>query len=96
MFPCSGCGLCCQNISKIENLKKFDLGNGVCKHYDFITRGCKIYQNRPNICNIEKMYNLVYFKLYSKQEFYKLNADVCNKLQDRYKLDKSYKIKIGV
>jgi Fe-S-cluster containining protein len=26
MFPCTSCGLCCPNISKIEELKNYDLG----------------------------------------------------------------------
>ena len=92
MFPCSYCGLCCQNISQIKDLKNFDLGNGICKYYDFTTRHCKIYPNRPDICNIEKMYNRIYFEQYSRQEFYKLNASICNKLQDKYKIDQSYRI----
>ncbi len=34
MFPCTGCGLCCQNIATVKELKEFDLGNGVCKFFD--------------------------------------------------------------
>ena len=49
MFPCTGCGLCCQNITNIEELKEYDLGNGVCKYFDSISNKCKIYDDRPNI-----------------------------------------------
>ena len=94
IFPCSGCGLCCQNISNIEELKDFDLGNGVCKHYNFKTKECSIYTNRPDICSVEKMHKKVYFERYSKKEFFRLNAEVCNSLQKRYSLDDSYRINL--
>lgn len=95
MFPCSGCGLCCQNISEVKELKEYDLGNGICKYFDTISNKCEIYDNRPDICNIEKMYEVEYFKYFTKLDFYKENAKVCNLLQDNNKLNKSYRIKIG-
>ena len=94
MFPCNSCGLCCQNISGIKELRDFDLGNGVCKYYNFKTKNCNIYINRPDICNVEKMYKKVYFKIYSKKEFYRLDAEVCNSLQEKYCLNSSYRIKL--
>ena len=95
MFPCTSCGLCCQNISLIKELKDFDLGNGACKYYSSIDSKCNIYETRPNICKVEKMFDLEYHKYFSKNEFYILNAKVCNELQKKYNLDKKYKIKIG-
>ena len=94
MYPCTGCGLCCQHISDIKELKEFDLGNGVCKHYDYATKGCRIYENRPTICRVDEMYESAYKKSYGKLEFYKLNAEVCNKLQEINGLDSSYIVKI--
>jgi len=95
MFPCTSCGLCCQNISTVVELKEFDLGNGVCKHLDTLNNKCKIYETRPDICRIDKMYNMKYYKLYKKNDFYIENAKVCNKLQENYKLDDSFKVIIG-
>lgn len=95
MFPCTSCGLCCQNISQIEELKEFDLGNGICKYLDLINNSCKIYESRPDICRVDKMYNIKYNNLFTKNEFYIENAKACNLLQDKYKLDISFKIKIG-
>lgn len=95
MFPCTSCGICCQNISLIRELKDFDLGNGTCKHYDVVDLKCNIYDTRPNICRVDKMFDIEYNKYFSKKEFYILNANVCNKLQDKYEMDKKYKIKIG-
>jgi len=67
MFPCTNCGLCCQNIFSIEELKDYDLGNGVCKNFDFKKNNCKIYDNRPNICRIDKMFNIKYSKYFLKR-----------------------------
>jgi len=94
MFPCSGCGLCCQNIQEIKELSKFDLGNGVCKYFDIKNNSCLIYENRPDICRIEKMFNVKYYKYFTKAEFYLENAKVCNNIQEQYKLDKSFRINL--
>jgi len=96
MFPCSVCGLCCQNISHVEELKDFDLGNGVCRYLDLNTKKCLIYDERPDICRIDKMYNSLYYKFFSKEEFYIENAKVCNKLQEQYKVDETFRVKIKI
>ena len=95
MFPCSGCGLCCQNITGVEGLEKFDTGTGICEHFNISNNSCSIYDNRPDICNIDKMYKLKYNQFFTKHEFYYENARVCNLLQERYKLDDSFKIILG-
>jgi Fe-S-cluster containining protein len=94
MFPCTQCGLCCQNISQIKELKDYDLGNGVCKYFDYVNNSCKIYENRPNICQIDKMFDIEYHKYFTKKEFYIKNAKVCNYLQEKANMDLSYRIKI--
>jgi Fe-S-cluster containining protein len=94
MFPCTKCGLCCQNIKGIEQLKDFALESGVCKYYDFDSKECKIYENRPEVCRVDKMYKY-YKNKYSKEEYYKANAKVCNMLQEQVNMDISYRVKIG-
>ena len=94
-FPCTGCGLCCQNISKIKELKDFDLGDGICIYFDSTNNGCKIYDKRPNICRVDTMFDLEYNQYFTKEAFYIENAKVCNSLQNEYGLDKSFKINIG-
>lgn len=59
-FPCTKCGVCCKNISHIEALRDFNLGNGTCKFLDVDSNTCKIYHNRPEICNIDSMYEKYY------------------------------------
>lgn len=95
MFPCSSCGLCCQNITDVIELKDFNLGNGVCKHFNLITNSCDIYEDRPDICRVDKMFEIKYNKYFTKEEFYVENAKVCNKIQDQYQIDKIFRIKIG-
>lgn len=79
MFPCKRCGLCCRNISKIPELKSFDLGNGVCKFLN--DNLCEIYDTRPDICCVDVMYEKNYSLLYTKEEYYKLNMEGCKFLQ---------------
>jgi len=91
-FPCTGCGLCCQNIATIKELKDFDLGTGVCKYFDSINHSCTIYNNRPQICRVDSMYEAEYNKYFTKEEFYLENAIVCNHLQEEYKINKSFRV----
>jgi hypothetical protein len=95
MFPCTGCGLCCQNISNITELKDFDLGNGICQYFDIQNNICKIYDTRPNICRVDKMFDMKYKQYFTKEVFYMENAKVCNALQEKYKMNKSFRITIG-
>jgi len=94
MFPCTNCGLCCKNIKDVKELKNFDRGDGVCKYLDLKTNLCTIYEIRPDICNIDKMFEKKYFKYFTKQEFYKENAKVCNLLQEKYNLDEIFRVRI--
>lgn len=95
MFPCTGCGLCCKNISAIVELKEYDLGNGTCKYFDSLLNQCKIYEIRPKICRVDKMFELEYHKYFTKNEFYTMNAKVCNTLQKQYGINISFNVKIG-
>lgn len=81
-FPCNSCGLCCQNISEVEELQKYDNGNGVCIHLDE-NHQCRIYDKRPLICRIDLMFDKVYFQHFTKDEYYYHNALACRKLQEQ-------------
>lgn len=94
MFPCTSCGLCCQNISKIKNLKNYDLGNGICKYFNSIDNSCKIYNKRPDICSVDIMFKIKYKQYFTEKIFYMENAKSCNYLQKKYGLDISFKVNI--
>lgn len=57
-FPCDQCGICCMHIDRVECLKELDRGDGQCKY--LINHLCSIYEKRPDICNVDKMYELFF------------------------------------
>lgn len=57
MFYCDCCGLCCMNLSKSEIYSDLDRGDGICKYFDMDSKLCTIYEERPEKCNVDKMYN---------------------------------------
>lgn len=93
-FPCSSCGLCCQNIQNIKELKDFDNGSGICIKFDILNHTCSIYETRPEVCRVEKMYELYYAHQFSKHEFYVQNSLICNYLQDQKNLPQHYRLNI--
>lgn len=80
-FPCTNCGACCKSIAGTDVLADYDLGNGQCKFLDDKTNNCSIYKDRPLFCRIDDAYEQVFYNQFSKEEYYKLNAQACNQLQ---------------
>ena len=80
-FNCDMCGLCCQNVDKSIFQTDFDRGDGVCKNYDEESHRCKIYKNRPLICNVDAYYEKFLKNLMTKQDFYEINYKVCENLR---------------
>lgn len=82
IFPCQKCGICCKHIDDIPPLKEFDTGNGTCK---FLNGNiCSIYNDRPDICNINTIYRKYFSNTYTQEEFYQLNLQGCKELQSLY------------
>lgn len=80
MFECTKCGLCCRNIDKVKELAEFHTGDGICIHLNSDNL-CDIYATRPDICNVEKMYEKKYRLLMSKEDYEKMNMEGCKLLQ---------------
>ena len=76
-FVCDCCGLCCRHISGIKSLQDFDTGNGVCKYLDTVTNLCRIYETRPDVCNVENGYKKYFSKMYTEEEYIRLNYYAC-------------------
>jgi Fe-S-cluster containining protein len=74
-FPCVRCGLCCRKLKTVPLLTGYDSGNGVCRYLK--NNLCSIYQNRPLVCNAEKMYASYFSGAMSEQEFVIANLEVC-------------------
>lgn len=83
MFDCNRCGLCCQNLQRSHLYDDLNDGTGTCIYFDRETKLCKIYEQRPDKCNIKKAYQFVQDKL-SWAEYVKLNQEGCKRLKEMY------------
>lgn len=81
-FPCTQCGLCCQNVNLADETSSLDRGDGTCKHYSDKDKSCTIYADRPDICRVDRQYHLHYADKFSWDEFIVLNLQVCEILSD--------------
>lgn len=79
MFKCDMCGECCRNIGVSLLYKELDDGNGVCKYLN--GNLCSIYYNRPLLCRVDESYNAFFKNYISKEEYYRLNYELCDKLK---------------
>lgn len=82
-FECDRCGICCQHIDSIPQLKEFDSGDGRCIHL-LENNLCEIYLDRPDICNVEKMYEKYFKDNISEDEYIRQNMMGCNELKNRH------------
>jgi Fe-S-cluster containining protein len=80
-FPCVKCGLCCQSLKNVSLLTEYDSGDGVCRYLS--GNLCSIYNERPEICNIERMYYLYFKKIMSENEFVIANLKSCLQLAEK-------------
>lgn len=80
-FPCTQCGLCCQQVHQAQETRFLDRGDGICRHYDKNLRQCTIYDERPEICRVDRQYILHYSRNMSWNDFIEVNINICYKLQ---------------
>lgn len=84
MFNCDKCGICCRSITLSNIYSHLDRGDGVCRYFNDEANLCSIYAERPDICNVDKMYKIYYYKIFPKDEFYKVNKECCLKLREMF------------
>ncbi|WP_414120861.1 YkgJ family cysteine cluster protein [Vreelandella titanicae] len=82
-FPCSQCGLCCQHVDLATETRFLDRGDGICRHYDELSKLCSIYDERPDICRVDLQYERTYSQQYSWDNFIKVNLVACELLQSQ-------------
>lgn len=85
-FHCDKCGLCCRSLAYVPQLAAFDRGDGVCR-YLAGNNLCIIYENRPDICNVEKMYSFFASQM-SKEDYYSIMEQSCALLKQKILHDK--------
>ena len=81
-FPCTQCGLCCQRVHFADETRFLDRGDGTCRHYDMARKSCAIYEERPDICRVDRMYALRYAGEHTWDEFVALNLEACVSLEE--------------
>ncbi|MDQ0480263.1 Fe-S-cluster containining protein [Hathewaya limosa] len=69
-----------------------DRGDGVCRYFNCNIKLCSIYENRPEKCNVDKTYERYYKETMSKEQYYKLNYEACERLKKERKKDVSSNI----
>lgn len=80
-FPCTQCGLCCQHVHLSEETRFLDRGDGTCRHYSGVNRSCAIYDTRPDICRVDRIYTLRYAERCTWDAFIQANLQVCGQLE---------------
>ncbi|MCR8744295.1 YkgJ family cysteine cluster protein [Romboutsia lituseburensis] len=80
-FDCDKCGRCCKSLNLNELYRNLDRGDGICKHLDELDNKCSIYNNRPMICNVNKIYNKYFAEIYTLEEYHIINKRSCKKLR---------------
>lgn len=84
MFPCEKCGCCCRLVGRTPWGKWLALPDGVCRWLDQETNLCRIYEERPLFCNVDRYFEEHYKDSMSREDFYALNQRECAKLQKQY------------
>lgn len=92
MFPCTKCGCCCKRIGHVIKIAKGSFPykadeNGACEMLE--NNKCKVYDHRPDLCNIDKMATLCGF---DKEVFYVENIKACNEMMDQDNIPLEYRI----
>lgn len=84
MFICEKCGCCCRNLDKSDIYERLDRGDGTCKYL----KGniCSIYDSRPLLCRVDESYERYFKAMMSREEYYKRNKEMCQKMQKEEEL----------
>ncbi len=81
MFQCDKCGACCRNVNLSPLYAELDRGDGVCR---YLTGSlCSIYGERPLLCRVDESYQNFFVGRMSKEEYYRLNYEACDKLKKK-------------
>ena len=83
-IDCKNCkAYCCRRIGLLR--PELDRGDKICKHLDTQTNQCRIYQERPLICNTDRLYEAIYKDIMTKEEWVNLNKQACQRMENEDK-----------
>ena len=95
-FPYIACGLCCQNARKVPELQPLIREDGQCCYWDRDSKKCLIYSKRPAICNIEIMYDRLFHREMSEEEYILSNLRICYVLNQKAGNDENMRKRLMV
>lgn len=58
-----------------------DRGDGICRNFDVDRNICSIYEERPDICRIDRQYQLHYRNEYTWDDFVAINLQSCRLIE---------------
>jgi Fe-S-cluster containining protein len=76
-FPCNACGECCRHVDGVPGL---DRGDGICTHFDEVTKLCQVYETRPMACMVDRAFSDLYHDSMSAKVYYMATAVGCTML----------------
>lgn len=85
-FPCQQCGACCKQVNLSAQTAFLDRGDGICLHLDLKSSLCKIYNERPEVCNVQKYYEKYLSDQYTWPDFIEINLIACKQLYESEQL----------
>jgi len=92
-FKCTMCGACCRKAGELGIMPQRE--DGACLYLAEDNR-CKIYDTRPDICNVKKMWEKRKDKIkITEKEYYKFSNNYCNQFMQEYGVDASYRIDLN-
>ena len=81
-------------LKNVPALSAFDKGNGVCR-YLTVNNLCGVYDDRPIICNTEKMYSMYFKDFFTLKDYIRKNLEACIEIAKSAKaLDAYNKLKL--
>ena len=89
-YNCKQCGKCCTRVDLVEQMSKYDRGDGVCKHL-LENNKCEIYSHRPDLCNGQYVYENFYSHM-TISEYHKMISGYCDIIR-RNDVERLYKDK---
>lgn len=72
---------CCRRVHLLPETAAMDRGDGVCRHLDEDNAGCRIYDQRPDACRVDRQYELRYRQAMTWETFVRMNEAGCRQLQ---------------
>jgi hypothetical protein len=69
-------------LQHIPALSDFDKGDGTCRHLQ--NNLCNIYNSRPMICDVNRMYYTFFNDIFSEEEFISMNIEACKNILEAF------------